>query len=197
MKRNTPENKQLRRNVAKAALGMKTFAHKIHGKEVYSLQRRGFTLIELMIVVAIIAIIAAIAIPNLIRSRMSANEANAAGSVRMISTGQVAFQTASFVDSDNDGVGDYGTLPQLADPDGSGSTPPFIDAVLGNGSKSGYGFVVTVQTGTSTTNPAYTCIGTPHAQNQTGVRQFYVDETGVIRYTTDGSTVNGTSPPLS
>ena len=73
-------------------------------------KKSGFTLIELMIVVAIIAIIAAIAIPNLLRSRMSANEAGAAGAMRTISTGEVAFQTAAFVDTDTDGVGDYGTL---------------------------------------------------------------------------------------
>ncbi|MCC6487663.1 MAG: prepilin-type N-terminal cleavage/methylation domain-containing protein, partial [Candidatus Hydrogenedentes bacterium] len=101
-------------------------------------KKSGFTLIELMIVVAIIAIIAAIAIPNLLRSRMSANEAGAAGAMRTISTGEVAFQTAAFVDTDTDGVGDYGSLAELADPDGAGATPPFIDQVLGNGQKHGY-----------------------------------------------------------
>ena len=85
--------------------------------------KSGFTLIELMIVVAIIAIIAAIAIPNLLRSRMSANEAGAAGAMRTVSTGEVGFQTAAFVDADTDGVGDYGTLAQLSDPDGAGRNP--------------------------------------------------------------------------
>ncbi len=72
--------------------------------------KRGFTLIELMIVVAVIAIIAAIAIPNLLRSRMSANEASAAGSMRTLSTAEASFQAAGFVDSDGNGEGDYGTL---------------------------------------------------------------------------------------
>ncbi|GEM_PF-2172656 len=76
------------------------------------MKTKGFTLIELMIVVAIIAIIAAIAIPNLLRSRMSANEANAAGAMRIISTGEVGFQTAGFVDADADGVGDYGAVSE-------------------------------------------------------------------------------------
>ena len=115
------------------------------------MKKQGFTLIELMIVVAIIAIIAAIAIPNLLRSRMSANEAGAAGAMRTISTGEVGFQTAGFVDADSDGVGDYGTLAQLANPDGAGATPPFIDSVLGGGNKHGYVFTMAVTAGSATT----------------------------------------------
>jgi len=157
----------------------------------------GFTLIELMIVVAIIAIIAAIAIPNLLRSRMSANEAGAAGAMRTLSTGEVAFQTASFVDADTDGVGDYGTLAQLADPDGAGQTPPFIDSVLGGGQKHGYVFTEVITYGSATAQPAYTITAIPAAAGRTGYRQYFVDESGVIRYTADGSAVSVTSPPLN
>ncbi len=161
------------------------------------MKAKGFTLIELMIVVAIIAIIAAIAIPNLLRSRMSANEANAAGAMRIISTGEVGFQTACFVDNDGDGVGDYGTLAQLANPDGAGATPPFIDAVLGAGVKHGYNFVVNVTLGTPAVMPAYTCTGDPSAPGRTGYRRYFVDESGVIRFTADGTAATVASPPLN
>ena len=157
----------------------------------------GFTLIELMIVVAIIAIIAAIAIPNLLRSRMSANESGAAGAMRTISTGQVGFQTAAFVDSDGDGVGDYGSLLQLSNPDGAGATPPFIDSVLGGGVKHGYNFTMAVTLGTPAALPAYTCTAAPAAAGRTGYRQYFVDESGVIRYTADGSAATVASPPLN
>lgn len=161
------------------------------------MDKRGFTLIELMIVVAIIAIIAAIAIPNLLRSRMSANEAGAAGAMRTISTGEVAFQTAAFVDGDNDGVGDYGTLAQLANPDGAGATPPFIDNVLGAGAKHGYNFAAVVTAGAANQTPAYTCTAIPAAAGRTGYRQYFVNESGVIRFTADGTAAGAASPPLN
>jgi prepilin-type N-terminal cleavage/methylation domain-containing protein len=157
----------------------------------------GFTLIELMIVVAIIAIIAAIAIPNLLRSRMSANEAGAAGAMRTISTGEVGFQTAAFVDGDNDGVGDYGSLVNLSNPDGSGATPPFIDSVLGGGAKHGYNFTVVVTPGSATTLPAYTCTALPASAGRTGYRQYFVNESGVIRFTANGTAVTVGSPPMN
>ncbi len=157
----------------------------------------GFTLIELMIVVAIIAIIAAVAIPNLLRSRMSANEAGAAGAMHTIATGEVGFQTAGFIDNDGDGVGDYGSLVQMGDPDGAGATPPFIDNVLGNGQKHGFNFTTNVTLGSATTQPAYTCTAVPAAAGRTGYRQYFVDESGVIRFTADGSAVSVSSPPLN
>ena len=144
-------------------------------------RKSGFTLIELMIVVAVIAIIAAIAIPNMLRSRMSANEASTSGAMRTISTAEVAFQTAAFVDSDSDGMGDYGTLVQLGNPDGSGTTPAFVDAVLLSGLKHGYQFTVNVTLGSGTTIPSYTCIAIPAAAGRTGWRQYFVDDSGVIR----------------
>ncbi len=159
--------------------------------------RLGFTLIELMIVVAIIAIIAAIAIPSLIRSRMSANEASASGAIRTISSAETAFRTAAFVDADGNGDGDYGTLAQLANPDGAGNTPGFVDAVLGAGVKLGYTFTVTVTLGAPNVTPAYTCVAVPIEAGRTGYRQYYVDETGVIRFTANGTAPTVTSPPLN
>jgi type IV pilus assembly protein PilA len=157
----------------------------------------GFTLVELMIVVSIIALIAAIAIPNLLRSRMNANESAAVGSIRLISSGEVAFQSAAYVDNDDDGVGDYGTLGQLANPDGGGQTEPYVDNVLGGGVKLGYLFAANVTFGSATTQPAYSCIGTPTSQSKTGVRRFYVDASGVIRHTSDGTTPTAYSPPVN
>jgi prepilin-type N-terminal cleavage/methylation domain-containing protein len=160
-------------------------------------RNQGFTLIELMIVVAVIAIIAAIAIPNMLRSRMSANEATAVESMRLISTGEVAFQVAAFVDGDSDGQGDYGTLAQMADPDGGGVTPPFIDSVLGNGTKNGYVFGVNVTPGAGNSNPQYTCTGLPVSPGRSGLKQYFVDDSGVIRFTGDGTAVSVASPPLN
>jgi len=157
-------------------------------------KNQGFTLIELMIVVAIIAIIAAIAIPNLIRARMNANEGAAAANMRTLSTSEAQFQTAAYQDANADGIGDYGTLAQLADPDGSGSNG-YIDAVLAGGSKQGYAYTVTPVAGTTTVPPAYTCTAIPLSA-KTGTKQYFVDESGVIRFTTNGTAPTVASTPL-
>ena len=160
---------------------------------------KGFTLIELMIVVAVIAIIAAIAIPNLLRSRMSANEAGAIGALRTISNGQVQFQSAGFADADGDNVGDYaplgpaGVVGTLANP--IAGTEPFVDNVLGSGFKSGYAFVVVPGNG-GNGDEVYTATADPITQGRTGVRRFFMDESGVIRFTADGTAPNVNSMPI-
>jgi prepilin-type N-terminal cleavage/methylation domain-containing protein len=73
----------------------------------------GFTLVELMIVIAIIAIIAAIAVPNLLAARMSANETATVSTLRTITTAQAQFQRAGYADENNDGIGEYGVLAEL------------------------------------------------------------------------------------
>ncbi len=74
----------------------------------------GFTLIEVMIVVAIIAVIAAIAIPGLLRARISSNETSAIGTLKSLATAQQQFQQQCLVDQDFDGAGEYGVLQEMA-----------------------------------------------------------------------------------
>ena len=152
--------------------------------------QKGFSLIELLIVVAIILIIAAIAIPNLMRARMSANESSAASSIRSITTAEVSYATAYPT------VG-FTTLPSLggASPcTPSTTTGCFIDNFLANSAgtapgKDGYTFVVTA------TSSTYTSDAEPVTLNTTGTRSFCSDQTGVIYYlAATGCTTAGATP---
>ncbi|MGH9684555.1 MAG: prepilin-type N-terminal cleavage/methylation domain-containing protein [Candidatus Acidiferrales bacterium] len=161
-------------------------------------KQKGFSLIELLIVVAIILIIAAIAIPNLLRSRMAANEASAVGSVRTINTAAVTW-------SSEYNAGFPNSLAALGGPVGAAATcttAELIDPVLAAGAKSGYtlalanagGTAVTV--GACTGSTVYQITAVPTSPGQTGQRGFYSDESGVIRFTTDGSAPTIGSPAL-
>ncbi len=134
----------------------------------------GFTLIELMIVVAIIAIIAAIAIPNLLRSRMTANEGAAVGTMRTISSAEAQFQSAA-INPFPSGMGQYGNLAALG-----ATVPPFVDPNVAAGAKQGYTFVAVP--GGADGAPTYTCNGDPIQMGASGNRGFFVDESGVIRF---------------
>ena len=159
------------------------------------MKRQGFTLVELMMVVVVIMIIAAIAIPVFLRNRISANEAAAISSLRTISTAQAQFRAAQVVDQNGDGDADYGTLEQLGNPPPGGSVP-FIDSVLSGGTKQGYLFTMNVVYGNAGAAAAFSCLADPVAPNQSGTRRFFVDETGVIRATNDGTPAGAASPPI-
>ncbi|MGI9104080.1 MAG: prepilin-type N-terminal cleavage/methylation domain-containing protein [Terriglobales bacterium] len=135
-------------------------------------KQKGFSLIELLIVVAIILIIAAIAIPNLLRSRIAANEASAVGSVRTINTAEVTYASTY----SNNG---FALLGNLGGAGGAATAAGLIDDVLASGVKSGYVLSVTTAGGTPATT--YTINGDPQ-NSQTGQRHFFSDQSGVIRF---------------
>ena len=158
-------------------------------------KNKGFSLIELLIVVAIILIIAAIAIPNLLRSRIAANEASAVGSIRSINTAEVTYSstypdTGFSADLASLG-GDASTCATAADKDAA----CLIDSVLASGTKSGYTFTYTQTAGDTGPSVAYSVVGKAVAQGQSGQRSFYSDQSGVIRFAPDDS-VDSTSAPL-
>ena len=152
-------------------------------------KQKGFSLIELLIVVAIILIIAAIAIPNLLRSRIAANEASAVGSIRTINTSEVTYATTYNT------VG-FATLANLGGAGGTATGAGLIDSVLASGSKSGYVFAVTTGGAAATGGPAtmYSVNGDPQ-NSQTGQRHFYSDQSGVIRANVSAA-ATGTDSPL-
>jgi prepilin-type N-terminal cleavage/methylation domain-containing protein len=141
---------------------------------------RGFSLIELLIVVAIILIIAAIAIPNLLRARISANEASAATSIRKIATAEVAYSTAFPTVGYAAALSDLGGPATNCNP--SSNTACILDSVLSSGNKSGYQFVaVGSTTGGGSTNTIFVAGSAPVAFNQTGIRNFCTITDGVLR----------------
>jgi type IV pilus assembly protein PilA len=147
-------------------------------------KQKGFSLIELLIVVAIILIIAAIAIPNLLRARMAANESSAVASIRTINTGQITYNstypTVGF-------GGSLAVLGGVAPCTPSSTTACLIDSVLAAGVKSGYTFTTASAGGPPAVT--YFATGVPVTLNQTGIRSFCSFEDAVVRVQPTGAAI--------
>jgi type IV pilus assembly protein PilA len=140
--------------------------------------QKGFSLIELLIVVAIILIIAAIAIPNLLRSRMAANEASAVGSLRTLNTAAVTYSTTY-------GIGYPAGLTNLSPAASATSTSAdLVDSVLAGGVKSGYSFSYSGATAVAGVVNSYNISASPSNVGTTGQRYFFTNQSGVIRFNT-------------
>jgi type IV pilus assembly protein PilA len=137
---------------------------------------RGFSLIELLIVVAIILVIAAIAVPSYLRARIQANESAAVGSLRTLNVAQASYFSAFPT------VGYASSLTALGGTSCSPPTPSsgcIVDTVLAAGVRSGYTFTLTGASGTP--SQAYQITGSPTVPQVTGTRYFCSFADGVVR----------------
>ncbi len=168
-------------------------------------RRRGFTLIELMIVVVIIAILAVIAVPNLLSARINANESAAIAVMRTVTTAEAQFQRAGYADEDHDGLGEFGMLAELGGAvgirGGAARTPTDLTATMaqvtadGEVHKSGYIFRMYLPSaggvgtqelpfggmGPGVLDPDlaevhWACYAYPENHDSTGRRTFFADQ---------------------
>jgi prepilin-type N-terminal cleavage/methylation domain-containing protein len=150
----------------------------------------GFSLIELLIVVAIILIVVAIAIPNFLASRMSANESSAVQETRAITTAEVVYNTQYQ-------IGYSALLVHLGDNGPITSTNAgLIDSILASGTKSGYSFTyVPLNVDAAGHFQSYTLNGNPMNPGYSGRKYFYTDQTAIMRFNLLGA-ATGADPPI-
>ena len=149
-------------------------------------REKGFSLIELLIVVAIILIIAAIAIPNLLRARIAANEASAVGSVRTLDTAEITYSSTC-----GTGFAPLASLGGAAPCVAGAANACLIDPVLTLGTKTGYVVAAVAATGAgSVVSPFQTFeVNATPLSVSTGTRAFCSDQSGVVRYNTTGTAI--------
>lgn len=139
-------------------------------------RHNGFTLLELMIVIALILIVAAMAIPSMVDSRINANEASAVTSIRTINTAEVTYEATygGFADT----LGNLGGSEPCTK---SAVTACLLDQSLAGGMKSGYYFTANGGNGSGGLNTSYVAAAAPEVFNRTGRRMFCSTEKNVIR----------------
>jgi prepilin-type N-terminal cleavage/methylation domain-containing protein len=143
----------------------------------YVKEKKGFTLIELMIVVLVIGIIAALSVPNLVKSKMAAHESSAISTVRTLVTAQITYAARS-------GSGNFAAdLTEL-------QAVNLIDSVLGSGTAEAYSFSLTGS------GVQYEINARPLVYGTSGVRSFFTDESGAIYYTTADAAATASDPGL-
>lgn len=155
-------------------------------------KQKGFSLIELLIVVAIILIIAAIAVPNLLRSRMAANEASAVGTIRTVNTAQVTYSTTYPATGFTALAALGGASPCTPGP----NTACIVDPAVSSGANTKSGYVFASAPVGAAPSTAFTVNGDPQTFGTSGMRHFFSDQSFVIRYNTADAKADATMPAL-